>query len=120
VFFAHFAALSAGFAHRALAARCADLFRWAGVSLAFKVAAPLRPPRRPMAAMTWAIVARSGSAVPSLASMVRFRAEAANWLMSWNSLRVRLGMSPVSQVGRRRQACGKRNDPTTIFPVRTI
>src|ERR1035441_11096350 len=39
--------------------------------------------------------------------------EAANWLMSWDSLRVRLGMCPVSQVGRRRQACGNSKDPTT-------
>src|ERR1039458_8829878 len=40
--------------------------------------------------------------------------EAANWLMSWDSLRVRLGIPQVSAYsGRYRQACGNRKDPTT-------
>lgn len=45
------------FPHRAWAARRAEALRWAGLSLALSVAAPLRPPRRPMAAITWEIIA---------------------------------------------------------------
>src|ERR1035441_138725 len=42
--------------------------------------------------------------------------EAANWLMSWDSLRVRLGIPQVSaHSGRYRQACGNRKDPTTNY-----
>src|ERR1017187_3456055 len=106
----HFCAVLAFFPHRAAAARCADFFRCAGLSLALSVAAPFRPPRRPIARMTWEMVAWSGAG----SSWVLCRTmEAANWLMSWDSLRVRLGMCPVSQVGRRRQACGNSKDPTT-------
>src|ERR1035441_3197460 len=40
--------------------------------------------------------------------------DAANWLMSWDSLRVRLGIPQVSAHSeRQRQACGNRKDPTT-------
>jgi len=94
--------------HRALAARRADAFRCAGLSRAFSVAAPFRPPLRPMAAMTCEMVARSGSAgtargfqgggspfasgsllgVKGIISsfsgilMLRRTTSAANWLMS--------------------------------------
>ena len=70
------------FPHRACAARCADFFRWAGLSRAFSVAAPFRPPLRPIAAITWEMTdwAGSGGSVP----LLRRTTSAANWLMSWD------------------------------------
>ena len=82
-----------------------------GLSLAFRVTAPLKPPRRPMAAMTWEMIAWFGTA--GSPPLLRLTTSAANWLMSWDCLRARLGMSQVSHLGARRQAFINSKDPTT-------
>jgi len=68
------------FPHRAWAARRADAFRCAGLSRALRVAAPLIPPRLPMARIicerTAGLFRSTGGAV-ACATM-----DAANWLMS--------------------------------------
>ncbi len=69
------------FARECFCGRWADTFRSAGVRLAFSEAAPLIPLRRPTGRMTCEMIAWSGSPVASLASMVRFTTEAANWLI---------------------------------------
>src|ERR1017187_8145963 len=71
-----------------------------------------------MARMTWEMVAWSGAG----SSWVLCRTmEAANWLMSWDSLRVRLGMPQASaHLGRYRQACGNRKYPTTHDAIDAI
>jgi hypothetical protein len=74
--------IHAFFPHRAWAARRADALRWAGLSLPLSVAAPLRPPRRPMAAITWEITAWFG--VAASPPVLRLTTSAANWFMSWD------------------------------------
>ena len=74
-------------------------------------AAPLGSSPRPMAAITWEMAPRLGIAGPR--PVLRLTTSVANWLMSWDLWRIRLGMPQVSHFGVLRQARRNSKDPTT-------
>ena len=103
-------ALLCAAAHRAWTARCADFFRCVGLRRALRVAAPVRPPLRPIATVIWETVA--GLIVGSLPVLFRTTA-ATNWLVSCACLRVRLGMSQYRRLDERFMPVEIEKNPTT-------
>src|SRR5712691_12628888 len=75
--------------------------RCRGLSFPLRVAAPFTPPRRPISFMIWETVPlsfKSTGTGPGPAPVACATMDAANWLISCDSLRVRLGMRPVCAV----------------------